>query len=82
MPNVTAIDCTGSSDCLCRETVDVRRSEYGTYSTAGSLLVFTPAAGAINNKSYCVVGNALHILDVSLGPLGQTTVDSDLVAKK
>ena len=82
MPNVTSIACTGASSCLCHAAVEVRRSEAGSYSTTSSVLTFMPAAGAVNNKSYCVVGSALHILDTSLGSTGQIEIGSDLVAKK
>jgi len=82
MPNVTSIACAGSSSCLCHAAVDVRRSETGTYSLTSSALTFMPAAGAVNDKSYCVVGSALHILDTSLGSMGQTNVDSDLVGMR
>jgi len=82
MPNVSAITCSGSSSCLCRATVGSSRSETGTYSVAGGVVAFTADSGAINGKSYCVTGNALHILGVSTGPTGQINVDSDLVAMK
>jgi hypothetical protein len=81
-PNVVSISCSGSSNCLCRAAVDVRRSDTGTYASSGSILTFTATGGGVTNKGYCVVGNALHLLDTSMGSTGQTNVDSDLVAMK
>ena len=82
MPNVTSISCSGSSNCVCRAAVDVYRAEAGTFTVSGSVVTFNAAGGAVNNKSYCVVGNALHILDTAMRTAGQTDVDSDLVAMK
>ena len=82
MPNVTSIACSGSSSCVCRATVDVYRAEAGTFSLSGNVVTFAAAGGAVTNKSYCVVGSALHILDTSISAAGQTDVDSDLVAMK
>jgi len=73
VPTVTSIACAGSSNCVCRATVDSPRSAAGTYSiSSGSVLTFTATTGTTNTKSYCVEGNALHVLDTS----------SDLIAMK
>jgi hypothetical protein len=82
MPNVTSISCSGSSNCVCRAAVDVYRAEAGTFTVSGNGVTFAAAGGAITSKSYCVVGNALHILDTAMRTAGQTDVDSDLVALK
>jgi len=82
MPNVSHISCSGSSSCLCRATVGSSRSETGTYATAGSVVAFTADSGAINGKSYCVAGNALHILTTTTGSTGQIDIASDLLAMK
>jgi hypothetical protein len=77
-PSVTSIACAGLSGCLCHASVYVARSESGTFSTAGNVLTFAATSGAVTNKSYCVAGNKLHILDVST----VQAIDSDLVAMK
>ena len=82
MPNVSSISCSGSSSCLCRATVGSSRSETGTYSVAGSVVAFTANSGAVNGKSYCVVGSALHIMTTSGGSTGQFDIDTDLLATK
>jgi hypothetical protein len=80
--NVTSIACTGTSGCLCRATVDAPQYETGTYATSGSVVTFTASNGAAIDKSYCVEGNALHIVKTSTGSTGQTAIESDLVATK
>jgi len=82
MPNVTSISCAGSSNCVCRAAVDVYRAEAGTFTLSGNVVTFNGAGGGVNSKSYCVVGNAIHILDTAMRTAGQTDVDSDLVAMK
>lgn len=80
--NVTSIACAGTSSCLCRAVIDAPQSEVGTYSISGSVLTFTASNGAAIDKSYCVQGNALHILKTSTGSSGQTAIENDLVAMK
>jgi hypothetical protein len=79
-PNATAISCSGSSDCLCHETLAVPQNETGTYVVAGSIVTFTAADGTVSDLTVCVEGNHLHILGTSTGATGQTEVDSDAVA--
>ena len=80
--NVSSISCAGTSGCLCHATVDAPQYEAGTYSISGSVLTLTATNGAAIDKSYCVDGNALHILKTSTGSMGQTAIESDLVAMK
>ena len=88
IPTVTSIACSGASSCVCHAAVDRLRSESGTYSVSGSALSFAATTGAVTNKSYCVAGSRLHILDTSTststatGSTGQIAIDSDLVAMK
>ncbi len=76
-PNVTAFSCSGASDCVCREVLEIPQSETGTYATAGSSLTFTAVNGEVSNFSYCIEGTTAHFLSLS-----GTTIDSDLVATK
>jgi hypothetical protein len=80
MPNVTSISCSGSSNCVCRATVNRAQYQAGTYSISGNDVLFAATTGAVTTKSYCVEGNALHLLETSSGSAGQTVIDSDLVA--
>jgi hypothetical protein len=82
IPAVTSIACTGSSNCVCHATIESPRYEAGTYASSGSVLTFTLASGIETNKSYCVDGNALHIVDTVMGSMGQTMIDGDLIATK
>jgi hypothetical protein len=82
IPTVTSIACTGSSSCVCRATIESPRYEAGTYASLGSVVTFTLANGVETNKSYCVDGNALHIVDTVMGSTGQTVIDGDLIATK
>jgi hypothetical protein len=82
LPTVSTISCTGTSDCLCRATVDSPRSEDGTYSVSGNILTFAASTGIVVDKSYCVEGNALHIVEISTPSSGQSEIGSDLVATK
>jgi hypothetical protein len=81
-PNVSSVSCSGSSDCVCRETVSVPQSEAGTYSISGNLLTFGAATGAQTVLSFCVEGNSLHLLTASAEATGQTVIRADLVALK
>jgi hypothetical protein len=79
IPSATSIACSGASSCVCHTTVNRIRSEAGTYSMSGNVLSLAATSGAVTNKSICVAGSQLHILDTATG---QTTIDSDLVAMK
>jgi hypothetical protein len=79
-PNVSSVSCVGSSDCVCRSVLSAPQSETGTYSIAGTALTFTDMAGGFTDNSYCVEGNALHLLTTSMASTGQTNIDADLVA--
>jgi hypothetical protein len=76
--SATSISCAGTSSCLCRTTVNSPRAETGMYAISGSVLSF----GGGLDKSYCVAGNQLHILDTTLRSTGQTEIDTDLIATK
>jgi len=79
IPSATSIACSGASSCVCHTAVNRVRSESGTYSISGTVLSLAATSGAVTNKSICVAGSQLHILDTATG---QTAVDSDLVAMK
>jgi len=82
IPSATSIACSGASSCVCHTAVNRSRSEAGTYSIAGSVLGLAATSGAVTNKSICVAGTQLHILDTATGQTEQTAIDSDLVAMK
>ena len=82
IPSVTSIACAGAASCVCHAAIYRPRSESGTFSISGSVLSLTATTGAVTNKSTCVAGSRLHILDTSTGSTGQTAIDSDLVAMK
>jgi len=82
MPNVTSIACSGSSNCVCRATVDKPQYEAGTYVLSGGDVLFVATSGRATTKSYCVDGNTLHLLETSSGSAGQIVIDSDLVGTK
>jgi hypothetical protein len=82
MPNVTSISCSGVSSCVCRETVNKPQYQSGTYVISGTDVLFAATTGAVTTRSYCVEGNALHLLETSPGSAGQIVIDSDLVSMK
>ena len=77
-PNVTAISCSGASDCVCRQVLEIPQSETGTYSTSGNALTLLTTTDDVSNFSYCIEGSMVHLMTVVAG----TTIDSDLVATK
>jgi hypothetical protein len=79
--------CTGSSDCSCTESVVGSTTDNGTYSTTGSVLAINSAvSGSTTTGGYCIQGSTLHLLTVdatmNMGPMGQATIDKDVVAQK
>ena len=80
MPNVTSISCSGSSNCVCRATVNKPQYEAGTYVLSSGDVLFVATSGAATTKSYCIEGSTLHLLETSRGSAGQIVIDSDLVA--
>jgi hypothetical protein len=82
IPSASSVSCSGTSSCVCRAAVSAEQSQSGTYATAGSVMTLTATTGAILAKSYCIAGDAFHVLSVSTGTLGQIAVDSDVVAVK
>ena len=78
-PGVVSGSCSGSPDCLCREVLLLPQSEMGTYAIAGSVITFTATTGDVSTTDYCVDGNTAHFMNVSMGAMGQFTIDSDLV---
>ena len=81
------VTCTGSSTCTCTISASMTAmTESGTYYTAGTTLSTIPTSGTQSNDDYCVKGSALHILSVdttmNMGPMGQATIASDIVAQK
>jgi hypothetical protein len=59
-PGVT-LNCTGTSDCSCTETISGQTStESGTYTTTtDGLLTQTPTSGTASTSDYCVKGNTM-----------------------
>ena len=82
IPSASSVSCSGSSSCLCRATVSAAQSQAGTYAVSDSVVTLMATTGAVLNKDFCVVGDALHILATSTGSSGQPSVDSDVVAVK
>ncbi|HXJ23257.1 MAG TPA: hypothetical protein VMT03_23785 [Polyangia bacterium] len=82
VPSASSVSCVGTSSCLCRAAVSAEQSQSGTYSVAGSVMTLISTNGAVLNKSYCIAGNAFHVLATSTGTSGQTSIDSDVVAVK
>jgi hypothetical protein len=80
-PEATTTCTTTSTACVC--TIDYVNpmivSTGGTYTTAGDVLTATDDSGAASDVSYCVQGNALHLvgLDATTGEI----ID-DVVATK
>src|SRR4051812_26807114 len=77
--NVSSVSCSGSTECLCRETVSVPQSEAGTYSISGNILTFAATTGDQTVSSFCVEGSSLHLVTASAEPTGQTVIRADLV---
>jgi len=78
VPGLTAVSCSGSVDCSCRESLSVPESESGTWVSSGTTLSLRAADGTTSDLGYCVQGNTVHFMELSTGTTGQITVVSDL----
>jgi hypothetical protein len=73
-PTIQSVSCTGTTLCTCLLTLLPQSgSEQGTYTTAGSSLITTPAGGTAATSAYCVQGGTLHLL--GLDTAGQVNSD-------
>jgi hypothetical protein len=90
--NATTVSCSGASTCTCTVTNTVSGTggvlggnTSGTYSISANTLTLQAAATS-NSNNYCVQGTELHFMTVdttmNMGPMGQATITSDLVALK
>lgn len=76
--------CTGGATCDCSVTLAQNPAfDTGNYTISGTALV---APGALGASNYCVNGSLLHFIQLptpmAMGPMGQTAVQSDLVAHR
>lgn len=81
--------CTGSSTCSCTIAISLNvMGNAGTYQLSGDSFTTTDATtGETDSPSgYCVQGKQLHVVDVdttmNMGPMGQATIVSDIIAMK
>ncbi|HXX69504.1 MAG TPA: hypothetical protein VEK07_20135 [Polyangiaceae bacterium] len=86
--------CSGTSSCTCNATETSYLSpsstndDSGTYTISGETVILTSsdANGDTSTMDYCVQGNDLHFVAIdttmNTGPMGQATIDSDVVATK
>jgi hypothetical protein len=83
-----AISCTGTSVCTCAVSgTQTFPSASGTYTTGGTFVSTTDnATGNSGGSDYCVQADLVHFVDISstmnMGPMGQATILSDIVAQK
>jgi hypothetical protein len=80
-PDATTTCTTTNATCVCALVYagSLATNSNGTYTTAGSVLTTTDDAGYTADSSYCVQGNAIHVVSVD-ATTGAIT--SDLVATK
>ena len=83
-----SISCVGTTVCTCGISgTQIFPSPSGTYTTGGSSLYTIDAVtGDSSGSDYCVQADLMHMVEVSstmnMGPMGQATILSDLVAQK
>ncbi len=87
LPAGESFTCTGTTLCVCTQSVLSTTTDSGTYSTTGSNVVLTSAvSGTTNSGGYCVQGSTLHLVTVdpttNNGPMGQATITRDVTAQK
>jgi hypothetical protein len=88
--DVQSASCTGSRTCSCTLVFSGHVvSAHGTYSAGGTTLQAIGRDRGISSETrygYCVQGGTtLHLVDVNtmnIGPMGQATIVSDIVAQK
>jgi hypothetical protein len=83
----TSLSCTGTSTCVCQETITENDSDSGTYVLSGSNATITSnSTGTPSTNGYCVQGSTIHLITVdptmSTGPNHQATIVSDVVGHK
>jgi hypothetical protein len=86
-PAIGSIICTGASTCACAFTSPIMPDqETGTYTTSGTAYTTVASDGTTTRGDYCVQGNTVHFPEVdttmNMGPMGQATIDADVVATK
>jgi hypothetical protein len=86
-PSIQSFVCAGASACVCTFTSAMMTEQAtGTYATSGTTLTRVASNGTTSSSDYCVQGNALHLVEVdttmNMGPMGQATIDTDVVATK
>lgn len=87
--------CSGTSSCTCNASEtsylspSSTSSDSGTYTISGETIILTSsdANADTSTMDYCVQGgDLLHFITVdttmNTGPMGQATIDSDIVATK
>jgi hypothetical protein len=88
--STATVSCSGGTTCTCVVTgtptggiLDGNTS--GTYSIAGTTLTLQNATTS-DSSDYCVQGTELHFVTVdttmNMGPMGQATIQADIVALK
>ena len=87
LPTGESFTCTGTTACVCTESILNTSADSGTYSTTGSNVVITSAvSGTTTSGGYCVQGSTLHLVTVdstmNTGPMGQATIEKDVVGQK
>ena len=78
---ITAASCTGTSSCTCTLSGAQTDAATGTYTTAGTEMTLTDAAGGTDGGPYCVQGSTLHLLTVDT-TMPMATIQSDIVLNK
>ena len=86
-PALQSISCTGTGSCTCTGVMaPMTTNESGTYTTSGTVATLTSSTGTTTVGDYCVQANELHLVTVdtttNMGPMGQATIDEDIVAAK
>jgi len=73
-----SVSCAGSGSCNCTFNIISTDAETGTYTTAGTEMALTSAAGSTSGGPYCVQGSTLHLLTVDTS-MPMATIQSDIV---
>jgi hypothetical protein len=86
-PSIKSATCSGTTSCACSIVLaPIVTNETGTYTTAGTAAMLMSSTGTTNGGDYCVQGTELHLVTVdrtmNMGPMGQATINEDLVAIK
>jgi len=84
---IQSATCSGGSSCVCTiASVPQTVIDSGTYTTAGTSLEVQSTTSGADAVPYCVQGDKFHLITLSttmsMGPMGQMTVEEDVVAIK